>query len=103
MRTWSQLQEVLQEIMGPNNRVYYQPPENIKLTYPCIVYERSNALTTYADNNPYRKTKRYAVTLMSRTADNDQYVDKLLDLPMCTFDREFKTDGIVHSVFNIYF
>jgi hypothetical protein len=103
MRTWSQLQEILQEIMGPNNKVYFQPPENLKLSYPCIVYERSNALTSYADNNPYRKTKRYAVTLMSKTADNDQYLDKLLDLPMCTFDREFKNDGIVHSVFNIYF
>ena len=103
MRTWSQLQEILQEIMGPNNKVYFQPPENLKLTYPCIVYARSNALTSYADNNPYHKTKRYAVTLMCRTADNDQYLDQLLDLPMCTFDREFTIDGIVHSVFNIYF
>lgn len=103
MRTWSQLQEILQEIMGPNNKVYYQPPENLKLSYPCIVYERSNALSNYADNIPYRKTKRYAVTLISKTADNDQYVDQLLDLPMCTFDREFKTNGLVHSVFNIYF
>ena len=103
MRTWSQLQQNLQQIMGTNSQVYFQPPENLKLSYPCIVYERSNALTSYADNNPYRKTKRYAVTLMSKTADNDQYLDKLLDLPMCTFDREFKNDGIVHSVFNLYF
>ena len=103
MKTWSQLQEILQEIMGPNHRVYFQPPENIKLSYPCIVFERSNALSQFADDIPYKTTKRYAVTLMSKTADNDQYLDKLLDLPMCTFDREFKTEGIVHSVFNIYF
>lgn len=103
MKTWSQLQEVLQEIMGPNNRVYYQPPENLKLTYPCIVYERSNALIDYADNKPYLKVKRYTVTLITKTADNDKYVDQLLDLPMCTFDREFKNDNLVHDVFNIYF
>lgn len=103
MKTWSQLQEVLQEIMGPNHKVYYQPPENLKLSYPCIVYENSNALSTFADNKPYVKTKRYAVTLMCKTADNDYYKDQLLDLPMCTFDREFKNDGIVHSVFNLYF
>ena len=103
MRTWSQLQEILQRIMGPNHKVYYQPAENLKLSYPCIVYERSNALSQYADNVPYHKTKRYAITLISKTADNDQYVDQLLDLPMCTFDREFKTNGLVHSVFNIYF
>jgi len=89
--------------MGPNNKVYYQPPENLKLTYPCIIYERSNALQTYADNNPYLTTKRYAVTLITKTADNDEYLDKLLELPMCTFDREFKTDNLVHDVFNLYF
>lgn len=103
MKTWSELQEVLQEIMGPNHKVYFQPPENLKLTYPCIVYERSNALMTYADNSPYRITKRYTVTLITKSADNDNYLDKLLELPMCTFDREFKSDNLVHDVFNIYF
>lgn len=102
MKTWSQLHEVLAEIMNPN-KVYYQPPENLKISYPCIVFENSNALTQYADNKPYNATKRYTVTLMCKTADNDLYKDQLLMLPMCTFDREFKTDGIVHTVFNIYY
>ena len=103
MKTWQQLRDVLQEIMGPNNKVFYQPPENLKLSYPCIVFERTTALINYADNNSYIKTKRYTVTLITKSADNDQYIDQLLDLPMCTFDREFKTDGLVHDVFNIYF
>lgn len=103
MKTWQQLRDVLQEIIGVNNKVYFQPPENLKLSYPCIVFERTNALINYADNNPYIKTKRYTVTLITKSADNDQYIDLLLDLPMCTFDREFKNDGFVHDVFNIYF
>lgn len=102
MKTWSQLYDVLEEIMRPY-KVYYQPPENLKISYPCIVFENSNALTQYADNKPYTATKRYSVTLMSKTADNDLYKDKLLMLPMCTFDREFKTDGVVNTVFNMYF
>lgn len=102
MRTWNELQVILQEIMG-SYKVYYQPPENLKLTYPCIVYVLSNALSDYADNKPYMKTKRYQITLMTRTADNAQFVDAILDLPMCTFDRQFITENIVHDVFNIYF
>lgn len=102
MKTWSELQEVLQTIMG-NHKVYYQPPENLKLTYPCIVYSLSNALSDYADNKPYMKTKRYQITLMTRTADNAEFVDQILDLPMCTFDRQFVTENLVHDVFNIYF
>ncbi len=103
MKTWSQLQEVLQEIMGPNNRVYFQPPENLKLSYPCIVFHRNDALRRNADNIPYFKAKRYSVTLITKNADNDEYIDKLLDLPMCGFEREFTTDGLTHELFNIYF
>lgn len=102
MKTWSQLREVLKEIMGDYD-VWYQPPENTKLKYPCIVFENSTGLSQFADNKPYLKTKRYTVTLMTRTADNDFYKDKLMDLPMCTFDREFRNDGIVNTVFNMYY
>ena len=100
MKTWSELQELLSEIC-PN--VYFQPPENLQIKYPCIVFERTNALVSYADNKPYQITKRYTVTLITKTADNDEYLDKLLKLPMCTFDRQFIIENLVHDVFNMYF
>lgn len=103
MKTWNELQEILQGILGNDGKAYFQPPENIKLKYPCIVFERTNALISYADNNPYQVTKRYTVTLITKSADNDKYLDQLLQLPMCTFDRQFVTDNLVHDVFNIYF
>ena len=103
MKTWSDLQEMLQELMGENVKVWYQPPENLKLKYPCIIFGISNALIEYADNNPYQIHKRYTVTLMTRTADNHEMLDKLLNLPLCTFDREFINDDIVHDVFTLYF
>lgn len=103
MRTWSDLQEALQNLMGENIKVYFQPPENLNIKYPCIVFDRTNALADYADNKPYHVTKRYTVTLMSKTADNDEDLDKLLTFPMSTYDRQFINDGIVHDVFSIYY
>lgn len=103
MKTWSELQEILQEIMGNDGKVYFQPPENLKIKYPCIVFERTNALTNFADNKPYQITKRYTVTLITKTSDNDKYVDKILMLPMCTYDRQFTSDNLVHDVFSIYY
>lgn len=103
MRTWSELQVILQDIMGEDGKAYYQPPENLKLVYPCIVFTRVDALTEYADNNPYCITKRYTVTLITRSADNDLYLDKLLMLPMCNYDRQLIKDGLVHDYFDIYF
>ena len=104
MKTWSDLQALLQEeVMGDKGKVYFQPPPNIQIKYPCIVFERTNALTNYADNKPYQITKRYTVTLITKTADNDEFLDKILKSPMCTFDRQFITDNLVHDVFNMYF
>ena len=103
MKTWSELQEILQAVMGDDGKAYYQPPENLKLKYPCIVFERTNALTDYADNKPYHITKRYTVTLITKTSDNDKYVDQLLALPMCSYDRQFINENLIHDVFTIYF
>lgn len=103
MKTWSELQEILQNILGENGKVYFQPPENSKIKYPCITFERTNALTSYADNEPYAITKRYTITLITKTSDNDEYLDQLLKLPMCTYDRQFVNDNLVHDVFSIYF
>ena len=103
MRKWNELQEILQEIMGKDGKAYFQPPENLKISYPCIVFERNDAYITRADNNPYIITKRYTITLITKNSDNDKYLDKLLSLPMCSYDRQFISDGLVHEVFNMYF
>ena len=103
MRSWSDLQEALQGTVGEKVKVYFQPPENLKLSYPCIVFDRTTALINYADNNPYQITKRYTVTLISKTADNEELLDKLLNFPMATYDRQFINDNLVHDVFSVYF
>ena len=103
MRSWSDLHATLQELAGPDVKVYFQPPENLKIKYPCIVFDRTNALTDYADNEPYHITKRYTVTLISKTSDNEDILDKLLMFPMSTYDRQFVNDGLVHDVFSIYY
>lgn len=96
-----ELQAVLVDILGSEN-VYFQPPPNVRLAYPCIVYKRDNAVTEYADNGTYRHKKRYEVVVISRDPD-DETPDKVVNLPLCRFDRFFTTDGLNHDVFNLYF
>lgn len=96
-----ELQTILQSIMG-DNKVYHQPPESIKLKYPCIVYNRSSERTIYADNSPYNRRLRYTVTLIDKKSVSD-YFEPLLDLPYCSFDRRFTTDDLNHDVFTLYY
>ena len=82
--------------------VYFQPSENLTLTFPCIVYERYAGSTAFANNQPYRRTKRYTVTVIDREPDSP-IIDKVAGLPMCTSNRFFVADNLNHDVFNLYY
>lgn len=95
------LHEILVGILGSRN-VYFQAPENLIMKYPAIVYERDYANVLYADNQSYRVTKRYQVTLIHEDPDTDTW-DKIEALPLCSFVRHFETDELHHDIFNLYF
>ena len=94
-----ELDQILRDILGSTN-VYFQPPESVKMDYPAIVYQRDYAATQFADDQPWRTTKRYMITVIDKNPDN-VFVDKLLKLPMCSFDRTFSADNLNHYNFNM--
>ena len=96
-----ELQQILVNILGSNN-VYFQPPPTLKIKYPCIVYERSSIETIYADDKPYLNHTRYTVTLIGNDPDSE-FVKKILELPMCSYDRFFTSDNLNHDVFSLYY
>jgi hypothetical protein len=84
------------------NHVYYQPPENLKLSYPCIIYEWDGTTTRYADNRIYSMMRRYTVTVIDRDPDS-QIPLAVAKLPMCSHDRNFISDGLYHFVYTLYY
>ena len=98
-----QLHNLLTEI---TEHVYFQPPSNIQMQYPCIVYVRDGELTgisaKYADNVLYRHTKRYQVTVVDRNPDSE-LPDLVAGLPLCLLSRAFAADDLNHWVFNLFF
>ncbi len=95
------LQAILEELLGSRN-VYFQPPESLKLKYPCIVYERSDIRKVKADNIGYLKHKQYMVTVIDEDPDSE-LPDKMLELPYCSFDRHFVSDNLNHDVFDLFY
>lgn len=95
------LHELLCSVLGTRN-VYFQPPESIKMQYPCIVYKRSSINTRFADDELYMRKKRYTVTVIDKNPDSE-IPDKVASIPMCTFDRHFTSDNLNHDVFSIYY
>lgn len=96
-----QLHEKLKAIMG-EHEVYFQPPSNIEMTFPCIVYKRARADTKFADDNPYLHTKRYTVTVIDRDPESE-FPDMVASLSMCSHSIFFTKDNLNHDVFDVYF
>ena len=95
----SQLHSLLTDFV---DNVYFQPPENIALEFPCIIYKRDNAYTSFADDKPYNIETRYAITVVDPDPDSDIPM-KVASLPMSTFNRFYTADNLNHDVYTVYF
>lgn len=101
MATRLELQGLLEELLG-SKEVYYQPPESVKMSYPAIVYSIDDIETTFANNSPYTFSHRYQITVIDRLPDNE-VINKILNLPMSSFDRHYASDNLNHDVILLYF
>jgi hypothetical protein len=102
MASRESLQALLEEILGESAKAYFQPPANVTMTYPCVVYRRDNMDSRFADNVPYVRTRRYQMTVIDRNPDSE-IIDKIAVLPMCFYNRSFTKDGLNHDVFVLYY
>jgi len=94
-----QLHDILLDI---TTHVYFQPPSNIRMEFPCIKYERDGSSNEFADNASYRNAKRYQVTVIDRDPDST-LPDSVEGLPYCALDRAFQADNLNHWVFTLFF
>lgn len=94
------LQTKFEELLGSRN-VYYQPPASVQMKYPAIVYRRKDVTTRFAGNVAYMKSPSYEVVLIDKNPDSE-FVDKILQLPYCRYDRHYTSDNLNHDVFTIY-
>ena len=82
--------------------VYFQPPSNKAMVYPCIRYQPAAPSIQYADNKPHRNDPQYMVMIID--PDPDSAIAKLVaSLPLCSFSRFYTADNLNHFVYNLYF
>ena len=88
--------------MSCPNEVFEKKKTNVKIKYPCIVYNRDVSITQFAGNKPYRNTDKYLVTVIDRNPDSE-IPKKVAALPMSIHNRFFIADNLNHDVFSLYF
>jgi len=96
-----ELNNKLKTILGTDN-VYYQPPENVKIKYPCIIYNRVGIRNRFAGNSSYLINFRYSLQYISTSVDTENTLKEILKLPMCSHNNHFKKNNLNHDSFTIY-
>lgn len=96
------LHQELCDILGSTN-VYFQPPANVSMKYPCIKYSLSGIDVDHADDSNYKSIRQYTVTVIDRNPDSE-IPDMILNhFRMCSFDRGYPADNLNHFALTLYY
>ena len=86
-----------------NNHVYFQPPESVKLTYPCFIYRYGGYNVKHANNKNYIGRDYYEVIYFDKNPDNTMVHDFIDYFPLSRFGRHYTSDNINHYTFTLYY
>lgn len=96
------LHTLLCAIPGVTN-AYHQPPETVKMTYPCIVYKWDTAYEKRANDGLYNFRKGYLVTIIDKNPDSPIPGIFHRNFPQASFDRTYVDSNLNHWVYNLVF
>lgn len=94
----------LLENVFPDVTIYYRPPGDILLEYPCIKYERKGFEPSYANTSAYVVGSSYQIMFLSILPgySNVQLFYDLVEQGLViTSNDSYENDDIVHDVFNV--
>jgi hypothetical protein len=58
--------DLQRKLMTFSDNVYFQPPANIRIIYPCIIYRRISKRNDYGNDDKYLKKQEYEITVIDK-------------------------------------
>lgn len=86
-----------------DSRVYFNPPKNLAMKYPCIRYSLSGIDDKRANDKLYNYTNKYDGVVIDRDPDSEIHMKILKHFPMCSFGRPYIADNLNHFPFTLYY
>lgn len=96
------LQAKLESFLPEGHKAWYQAPPNTGMKYPCILYDLDEVEVSFADNKPYRRVKRWKITVIDTDPDSNIW-EQIAALPMSKLDRKYPADNLHHFVLYLFF
>lgn len=94
--------ELHQELLKITDEVWFQPPSDVSMSYPSIVYTRDSLLPFYADNKKHEKFNRYTLSVITEDPD-EPIVDQILELPYTNLETSFVSENLYNYQITLYY
>lgn len=92
-----------ERLLDFSENVYFQPPSNISLTYPCIIYHKNGKDRNYGNDKLYLGTQRYSLTVIDRDPDSTIADELEENLQYCTITDNYTVDNLNHTSLTLYY
>lgn len=85
-------------------KVYFQPPANVQLEFPCFLFHRNDAYQPHADDINYLYRPAYKVTYINRDEPDPDIIETVLKtFKHCHYTGHSVVDNLHHDYFTIYY
>lgn len=83
--------------------VYFQPPANITMKHPCIVYGKTGKTRRFASDAIYSSLDGYRITVIETNPDSRVADDIENAFDYCAIDQYYTSDGLNHVTLSLYY
>ncbi len=98
------IHNILSNIDGVK-KVFFQPPKDLQLVYPCIIYSLEGLSSLYSGDKRYLTFPSYSLILIDYDPESiiQKYIMDLTGDCHVSFDRFYTSDNLNHWVYTLEF
>lgn len=83
--------------------VYFQPPSNIQMSYPCIVYNKAGKYNLMGNDELYFSMQEYRLMLIERDPDSTVADEIVKHFRNCRIDQYYTVNNLNHTTLELYY
>jgi len=96
--------ELNEKLKRYSDNVYFQPTSDIRLQYPCIIYNVDEIEVLRADDGvAYKVDRSYNLTIIDEDPDSEIPYRIIQEFAYSTFVGVDVTDGLYHNRMKLYY
>lgn len=80
------------------DKLYFQPPSDVRLSYPCIVYTKMALSNLKANDGNYISRIGYQITVIENDPDSNVAFEMIRDNPTWVWSSHFVQDNLNHTI-----